>query len=324
MVPTHQPGLELRLGNGIEIREGRSRILLDPKVVEAGVPIFITHAHSDHVPRGLESFRGPVYATPPTARVLRARYGARRGALVEVEYGEEVRVGPLRITPLRAGHIVGSAMFLVEGEGSTLYTGDVNPRGGLLEGPAEPREADVLVIEATYGSPEFVFPDQARVRVELALWAAGVAAEGLLPAIEAYPVGKAQEVIAALNRFTELEVAVSRSVRAVTDALGEYAPLRYSDSVEGPAVLVTGRAVPGPRRIAAVATGWTLLGIPRGYDAGFPLSCHADFPGLMEIVERVSPELALTVYGRTRRLARAVSEMLGIEARPLGSRWVTR
>ena len=38
-------------------------------------------------------------------------------------------------------------------------------------------------------------------------------------------------------------------------------------------------------------------------DAAFPLSDHADFPGLLEAVRRVNPRRIITIHGYTREFA---------------------
>jgi DNA ligase-1 len=53
-------------------------------------------------------------------------------------------------------------------------------------------------------------------------------------------------------------------------------------------------------------TGWALTsGAQYRYrvDTLFPLSDHADFPGLLEAVEKVSPKLIYTLHGSTREFA---------------------
>src|SRR5207249_2152395 len=68
------------------------------------------------------------------------------------------------LTLLPAGHIFGSAMSLIEANGETLlYTGDFKLRPGLSAEPCEPHQADILVMETTYGRPQYVFPPAAEV-----------------------------------------------------------------------------------------------------------------------------------------------------------------
>jgi metallo-beta-lactamase family protein len=70
-------------------------------------------------------------------------------------YGEPLALGTgLTAIFIDAGHILGSASILIEkpGEPRTLFSGDLGNAGRpLLRGPATPPQADVVVIETTYG-----------------------------------------------------------------------------------------------------------------------------------------------------------------------------
>ena len=65
-----------------------------------------------------------------------------------------------------AGHCLGSAQALVESKETgerLLYTGDIKSRTSPTNEPLEVVPCDTLVIEATYGKPEYVFPPQQQV-----------------------------------------------------------------------------------------------------------------------------------------------------------------
>jgi DNA ligase-1 len=69
----------------------------------------------------------------------------------------------------------------------------------------------------------------------------------------------------------------------------------------------------------AVLSGWALDSSCRyraGADAAFPLSDHADFPGLVEFVRRVAPKRILTVHGFAVEFAETL-QGLGFDAHPL-------
>jgi metallo-beta-lactamase family protein len=70
-------------------------------------------------------------------------------------YGEPLALDAgLTATFIDAGHILGSASILLEkpGEARALFSGDLGNAGRpLLRGPATPPQADVVVIETTYG-----------------------------------------------------------------------------------------------------------------------------------------------------------------------------
>lgn len=135
-------------------------------------------------------FRGPVYCTPPTAALAETvlldsarlqvegfrrelRRARRTGREDEVpaplydeedvhrtlallrpafQFGETLKVGGLRVTPGRAGHILGSAYLLLEdGEARVILSGDLgNRESGLQLDFAPPPEADAVVLESTY------------------------------------------------------------------------------------------------------------------------------------------------------------------------------
>ena len=140
---------------------------LDPsQAVRGPERVFVSHAHSDHTARHRE-----VILTEATARLMKARIGGRRLEHV-LPFGEPRRFEgdpvPFQITLLPAGHILGSAMALIEAEGeSLLYTGDFKLRHSLSAGLCEPRPADVLVMETTFGRPQYRFPPDDAVWSEL-------------------------------------------------------------------------------------------------------------------------------------------------------------
>ncbi len=153
----------------------------DPKGISA---VFITHSHIDHTGRlpklMKDGFRGKVYSTPPTrdfANLLLldsehvllesaehfkkpALYGVREieelmARWEGVPYHQEIRIGPFKITFYNAGHILGSAIVLVEAEGKKIvFSGDLGNTPAPIIGPTETLSdnMDYCVIESAYGN----------------------------------------------------------------------------------------------------------------------------------------------------------------------------
>lgn len=269
----------------------------------------VTHAHGDHVAR-----HRTILCTPATAELVRLRSGPGPEFSV-LRFHEPRAVGPLRVTLLPAGHILGSAMALLEGPtGSLLYTGDVRPEGGLTCPPAEPVPADVLVTEATFGIPEHRLPPPAEVRAELVTFAREALAAGETPVFLAYALGKGQEVLAALAQ-AGIPVAahgtiwnLCRVYRAFGIAFKGSRRLGKSERRRAALVVpprfrnTTEVRAHAPLRIAAV-TGWGRLVLGEGIDRVFPLSDHADYDGLVDIVERVAPGKVYVVHGYAQEFA---------------------
>ena len=81
---------------------------IDPvRPVERAV---ITHGHSDHARPG----HGAVLATQETLDMMRLRYGDNFAATTQaIAYGEELKLGSVRIKFHPAGHVLGSAQIAV-------------------------------------------------------------------------------------------------------------------------------------------------------------------------------------------------------------------
>lgn len=145
--------------------------------------------HSGYLPcLWRQGFRGPVYATRGTAELCqlllpdagrlqeedaeyanRKKFSKHHPALPlfteeeahralelfrPVGFDRELSIGPaFRARWLPAGHIVGAASVYLEAEGKTiLFSGDLGREKDLvMNPPAPPRAADVVVMESTYG-----------------------------------------------------------------------------------------------------------------------------------------------------------------------------
>jgi putative mRNA 3-end processing factor len=58
----------------------------------------------------------------------------------------------------------------------------------------------------------------------------------------------------------------------------------------------------------------------QGFDRGFVVSDHADWPGLLEVIAATGAERVLATHGQVAVLSRYLSEK-GIDAGPLATRW---
>ncbi|RLI33459.1 hypothetical protein DRO53_05320 [Candidatus Bathyarchaeota archaeon] len=321
-------GMPLRLfwDKGVVLEYGGETLRFDSYRREGF--LLVSHAHRDHTGGLRAKGEGRVYLTKPTLALYEAASGRKpQGEVKPVEYGEKFRVGVFQVEAFNSGHIFGSSGFLVEAGGVTVaYTGDLNFTGSLLTEPAQPVECDILVLEATYGSPQYCFPPRSSVYGRIVRWVVEEASKGRLPAFYVYPVGKAQELISLLNRYTRLQVYVHPKIAKVNRAHQafevklEAETLGEAEPKPGEAVLVYPRSsltYPRPRRVSpALATGWAVRYQWKGLEA-FPLSSHADFTQLLEYVKASKPKKVYTCYGFSRILASAIRRRLGLSAEPL-------
>ena len=192
--------------------------------------VILSHAHIDHcgfIPYLFKyGYKGPVYCTEPardvSALLLLDYIKIQRADgqdpiftaeeikemvkhTITLEYDEVSDVTPdVRITMYNAGHILGSAMVhLHVGNGlhNILYSGDQKYGKTLLLEPAVtmfPR-LETLMLEATYGGKENIMPHRQETDEELMNIIKETMARGGKVLIPTLGVGRAQEVMLAIE-----------------------------------------------------------------------------------------------------------------------------
>jgi putative mRNA 3-end processing factor len=263
---------------------------------------FISHAHSDHIAR-----HELALCTPATAALYQLRLGAR--PTVAMNYRQTIEWGGLQLTAYPAGHCLGSAMLLAQDGGqSLLYTGDFKLGPSVTAEKAELPHADILVIESTYGTPEYRMPPREKAVDQLITLVQHAISNGATPIIQAYILGKAQEVTGLLTA-AGIPVLQHRKIYEVSRIYEKFGVDlgRYE--------LFSGRAEPGyalivppgmgwteqlEHRVSFVVTGWAVD--PRAkyrfrVDHAIPLSDHADYDELFEAVNRVGPRIIYCTHG---------------------------
>ncbi len=284
---------------------------------------FVSHGHADHFARHQK-----ILCSKNTGHILRKRYGIKASAIETLDWAEEKVINDHLITLHPAGHITGSAMIRIEHQGhSLLYTGDFKTRPSrTAENPEFPK-SDILIMETTFGRPNFIFPPTKEIEKSLVRFAQETLDDGETPIFLAYSLGKAQEALAILDE-AKIPVVMSKPVLEMTQACRDVGielsePVLLEKSIPpGVAVIAPPSAVRSrvirshKKRRTAMLSGWALTpGSQYRYqvDQVFPLSDHADYPSLLEAVDTVSPSLVYTLHGSTREFA-ADLRARGIEA----------
>jgi Cft2 family RNA processing exonuclease len=268
---------------------------------------FISHAHSDHTAR----HQRPVIT--PNTHLLLAEF-LKRSDPVILEYHETLETERYSLTLYPAGHCLGSAQALVESKATgqrLLYTGDFKSRASPVNEPLEPVCCDVLVMEATFGRPQYAFPDQDQVIATAVKTLRQWLSHGARPAVQVWRLGKSQEMLHYLlaeGFDVAMEETCYRAAEVYQEAGIEF-PGNFScwngQWPEGRVVICP----PGRRSTSLLdqyrgkrvmeLTGWAMGRHTWGRraDASLPYSDHADFNELVSYVRQVQPQQVYTVNG---------------------------
>ena len=303
--------MEVLGGRGLLLKAGNMRIWLD-SAAESDCVSLVSHAHLDHAPGRLSR----IIATPETASVLNL-FGSYRFEKL-IRYGESIMLGDVKVSAHPSGHVIGSSQFLLENnDGSLVYTGDLNTYDSVILRGAKPLESETLILEATYGSPRYIFPAREEIYVRIIRWIIETIRAGEIPAFKVYALGKAQEIIGLVNAYLRIPALASFTISRITESLSQYgfklehllinSPEGLEAFKQGECVYISSKrySPPSRRRIRwAAATGWALRYRPSGFDAAFPLSGHADFSGLVRYAKESGAKQIYLVHGFADELAK--------------------
>ncbi len=310
--------IEVRYERGVCLP--RQNLWLDPR--DPKRLAFVSHAHSDHIAPHEE-----VILSERTARLMNARMpGTRREHVLPFQEMRSINGIDLMLLP--AGHIFGSAQLFVAADNDTLlYTGDFKLRPGRSAEPAEWRQADSLVMETTFGLPKYQFPPSEAVMEQIVAFCRDTLDEGDVPVLLGYSLGKAQEILCALDG-AGLTPMLHGSVFQMTRIYEQFGQsfckyLRYNANDVTGKVLICPPSANRSRMLEKIAkkrvamiSGWAVDPNAKyryQVDAAFPLSDHADYNDLIRYVELVRPKRVLTLHGFASEFARDLRER-GVEA----------
>ena len=274
----------------------------------------ITHAHGDHTRPG-----SGAYWTSASGAALVALRAGRDARVTPIAQGEAIRFGATRVSLHPAGHVLGSSQVRIEtGRHVWVVSGDFKRDADPTCAPFEPVVCDTFVTEATFALPVYRWPDPADVARELRGWWLENRERGEASIVCCYALGKAQRILAELARFTDETVYIHGALAALTAAYraAGVAMLPTARVVDQPAghdfrgalVLAPPAASRSPwmKRFrpaqVAFASGWMRIRGNRrrfGYDRGFVLSDHADWPGLVQTIAQTGATRVLATHGYT-------------------------
>lgn len=309
--------------NGILINHRNKSILLDPDGNQS-TPykpdiILISHAHFDHV-KGLKYVYSKgikIVLSRETYTILSSLgYKFYPEDLVFVKPGDTLDLGGIKLSIYNAGHVLGSCMFSIELPRVTIsYTGDFNFEDTIIMRKADLMDADVLLIDATYGHPLFSFPPREILYKLIRENLKEIVELGNIPILHGYALGKGQELTRIAYDFVGGIISVTKSVARFNRIYEEFNKISLGNYIIGAHgdVLIKEfgrmRWTRSDKYRKLIFSGWT---IKYGKE-GFPLSSHSSFTKIIEYIDRIEPDFIIPLYSNASFLTRLIEKEFGIK-----------
>ncbi|MEJ7558374.1 MAG: exonuclease [Pedobacter sp.] len=287
-------GLYCRYGN----------FYLDPK--EPTIDAVISHAHGDHAIGGHQA----VYCTEATSLFMKHRYKKNAGATFNLSpYRESFNIRGVSITFIPAGHMLGSAMILMEYQGiKYLYTGDYKLQPDATCEPIEFVKAHVLITETTFADSNTQHPDAESEILKLNSTQSNIM-------LGAYVLGKSQRLIDLMTKHCpQKRILVHYSMMPFLKIYEQMGinPGKYeiydrkvmkanqTNLVYMVPPMVYNSYSRAVNVVRVFATGWKHL--QKGNEIQLLVSDHADWNDILKSVENIEPLEVWTNHGDGKEL----------------------
>lgn len=286
----------------------------------------ITHAHSDHAKSGSKNYLCHHYTKP----LLQLRLGDVN--IQAAEWGESILINEVKISLHPAGHIIGSSQVRIEYKNEVwVVSGDYKTENDGISGEFEPVRCNTFISESTFGLPIYNWKSQAEIFNNIHSWIKENQESGKSSVITGYSLGKAQRLIKTIAEITD-KIFVHGAIWNVHQTLlnaGWDLPAVKRVTSETPkdefrsAVIVappSADGTPWMKRFSSynvgVCSGWMQVRgnvRRRNADAGFVLSDHADWNGLLTAITATGAEKVFVTHGFQSAFSRYLNEK-GIES----------
>ena len=287
----------------------------------------ITHAHSDHARWGSNLY----LCHKDTKPLLQHRLGTNQ--IQSLEWNQSIYINGVRVTFYPAGHIIGSSQIKVESNGEIwVLSGDYKLENDGYSGQFEPVKCHNFITESTFGLPIYNWKLQDDIYSGIKNWIRKNQSEGKTSVLIAYSLGKAQRLLKPISEVTD-KIFVHGAVFNIHMTLvnaGWKLPFVQRVNPDDPKDLFKGSVVIAPS--SAEGSPWLKrflpyeIGICSGWmqvrgnvrrknaDAGFALSDHADWQGLLSACKATEAECIYSTHGFQSAFTRYLNEH-GINAR---------
>ena len=286
----------------------------------------ITHGHADHARSGMKKYLCHHFTKP----ILHSRIG-KEIECQSVEYGEILNINGVKVSLHPAGHIIGSAQIRMEYKGYvSVVSGDYKIQDDGISTPFESVKCNEFVSESTFGLPVYNWLSVEAQEQQMRNWVQQNKANGKTSVFIGYSLGKSQRIMKALEGLDELNVHYSiaklnEAYESVGVQLPDYKTIDLREDkkhLDGKIVILPPALIDNPamKKIPnlayAICSGWMQIRGARRWrsaDAGFAISDHADWQGLILAIKATEAEKVHITHGQTAVFSKYLNE-IGISA----------
>jgi putative mRNA 3-end processing factor len=249
-----------------------------------------------------------------------------------VGWNEPVFMNGVKITLHPAGHIIGSSQIRVEYNNEVwVVSGDYKTEDDGISTAFEPVKCNVFISESTFGLPIYNWKPQAEIYTDIQECILKNQAQQKISVLIAYSLGKAQRVLQAAAKVTD-KIYVHGAVWNVQEtlqangwnlpAVKRVTPETTKEELKNCVVIAppSAEGTPWMKKFnpyeTAICSGWMQVrgnARRRNVDAGFALSDHADWNGLLQAIKQTEATKVYVTHGFQAALSRYLNEQ-GIEA----------
>ena len=266
---------------------------------------FVSHGHVDHL-----GSHATIIVSKPTALFYEQRLRPTKAIILE--YHEPYTLEGMTVELLPAGHILGSSQIVIKkGAETIIYSGDIKLKPNSTAEQIDVEHADILIMEATYGNPRYLFPDRDVVINQLCNVIDATFSEGRIPIVLAYSLGKGQEVAKVLGE-KGYALLLHNTIYDLLKTYEEFGiefknyekftstiSLKNKVFIMPPYVLSSNVIQNIKQKKTIMLSGWALDASKKrsNIDIMLPLSDHADFNELLQYVRMVNPRQTYVTHG---------------------------
>jgi putative mRNA 3-end processing factor len=288
----------------------------------------ISHGHADHARWGNKHY----LCHNQSKAILQHRIGADI-SIESLPYNEYKVINGVKVSFHPSGHILGSAQIRLEYKGYiVVFSGDYKTQPDFITTPFEPVKCHEFITESTFGLPIYKWKSEEELQQELQDWIVQNQQNNRTSVFLGYSLGKAQRIMKLVEKE---EIYVHSAIHNLNKAIensgitlpttklltADFKKTEIQNKIVilPPALLGSKMIKKIPNAATAICSGWMQIRGNRrwkGVDAGFAVSDHADWDGLLSTVKATEAEKVYVTHGSQAVFSKYLNE-IGIEAHEL-------